>query len=34
VKGLRVTALYYLILLLLAFAGLYSWKEKVKKTHA
>ena len=34
VKGLRVTALYYLILLLLAFAGLYSWKEKAKKTHA
>ncbi|MBM3413944.1 MAG: nicotinamide mononucleotide transporter [Bacteroidetes bacterium] len=34
VKGLRVTALYYLILLLLAFAGLHSWKEKVKKPHA
>ncbi|MBM3411932.1 MAG: nicotinamide mononucleotide transporter [Bacteroidetes bacterium] len=34
VKGLRVTALYYLILLLLAFAGLHSWKEKVKKSHA
>lgn len=31
VKGLVLTSVYYFILLILAFAGLYAWMQKAKK---
>ena len=34
VKGLPLTAVYYFILLLIAFGGLQHWKQKAKLTHA
>ncbi|NCW88519.1 MAG: hypothetical protein EBV71_06500 [Chitinophagia bacterium] len=34
VKGLPLTAVYYFVLLLIAFAGLRSWNQKAIVTHA
>lgn len=34
VKGLTLTSIYYLILLIIAIAGLFSWQQKAKTTHA
>lgn len=34
VKGLPLTAVYYFILLLIAFGGLQGWKQKAKLIHA
>lgn len=34
VKGLTLTSIYYFILLIIATAGLSSWQQKAKMTHA
>jgi nicotinamide mononucleotide transporter len=34
VKGLTLTSIYYLILLIIAIAGLFSWQQKAKMAHA
>lgn len=34
VKGLTLTSIYYFILLIIAFAGLFSWQQKAKTAHA
>lgn len=34
VKGLTLTSIYYLILLIIAIAGLFSWQQKAKIRHA
>jgi nicotinamide mononucleotide transporter len=34
VKGLTLTSVYYCILLIIAFGGLFSWQQKAKTAHA